>query len=455
MDKSLWKSDKKAVALRSGEKDTIACTLNGENINVKWTIDANTVASVDKSGCVHGLSKGITAVCAHHDGKKVLEIPVYVDREVLPPLGTIPKPRFTLEDGVYVNPNSDAKTNTALLMFTGDVMCLSGQQKPAMKHGSFNFNASFDYVKPIFEKADLVACNLETMISQTATYKWEQSRVYAPKGLTTNCNAPATFLDAVRYAGFDATMTATNHCLDTGIHGIKETIENLDRYNLLHTGIFDVPGDERYLLVDVNGIKIAMLSYVATSINSWEFELPKELLDVHVNMYSIEKVKSDVDSAKRKGAEFIVVFVHWGPNNTPVINHGQHKKAQALADVGVDYVVGSHPHVIMNYSIVRAKDGRKVPVVYSMGNFLTSMDQVENKLNRDALILQLELEKSQDGELLVKNGYIPCFICKTFRKERFVVMPCNPEINGGYTSENIEKSRARIKKAIGCEIAEI
>ena len=449
-----WKTDKKALVIRKGENNTISCTFNGQSVNAEWKADDPGIISVDRDGSVLALSKGNTTIRAYYESEAVISVPVYVDRDALAPISAIPEPRFKLQDGIYTNPSSTLQQNRATLMLVGDIMCLSQQQRHAMANGAFNFNSSFDYVKPVLEKADFVAGNLETMISQTSPYKWEHSRVFAPKGITTNCNAPATFLDAIRYAGFDAVLTSNNHCLDTGIKGLKETLENINRYKLMNTGIFSDSKDTRHLLIDINGIKVALLSYTGTIFNSWESTITQEECDVHVNAYSAEKVKADIGLAKSRGAEYIITYIHWGPINTSVVKPNQVRRAQELADAGVDYIIGSHPHVLMKYDVLKSKDGRNVPIVYSMGNFLSSMDQVDDKLNRDSIILSIGLAKDENGVRLENEEYIPCFTCSTLRGKRYVIMPCSCDINGGYTSANIARSRQRTKKAIGNKINE-
>ena len=256
-----WKAEKRAVVVRMGESNTISCTLDGEKVSgVSWATGDPAIASVDGNGTIHGLTKGTTTVTASYNGKERVSVPVHVDREALPPLGPVAEPRFAFADGVYVNPDAE-KTNSAVLMLTGDLMCMSSQQNAVRSGDIYNFNASFDYVKPIFAQADFVMGNLETMLSQTAPYTSEQGKIYAPSGGKPNCNAPATYLDAVCYAGFDAVVTANNHNLDTGVQGIFETLDNLASYKLPQTGIFASAEHERFLIFDINGIRVALLSY--------------------------------------------------------------------------------------------------------------------------------------------------------------------------------------------------
>jgi len=72
---------------------------------------------------------------------------------------------------------------------------------------------------------------------------------------------------------------------------------------------------------------------------------------VHLNAYSAKKINADIDSAKKQGAEYIITYIHWGPINTPIIIKNQFRRAQEIADARADYIIGSHPHVIMKYDI--------------------------------------------------------------------------------------------------------
>ena len=90
---------------------------------------------------------------------------------------------------------------------------------------------------------------------------------------------------------------------------------------------------------------------------------------------------------------------------------------------GVDLIIGSHPHVVQP---VRWEEeaGRKVLVVYSMGNFISNQQQP----NTDGgIIYQVELVKSKkDAKAWVnKNGYVPVwrYIHKEGAKTTFYALP--------------------------------
>jgi len=374
-----------------------------------------------------------------------------VSREPSEPLFEISQPRFTLSDGVYTNKKAQ-KTNRAILMFAGDLMMSYDQARDIAK-GSYDYITSFDRVSGIFAQSDFAAANLETLISHSAPYRWDVNNIDTPQGKMPNCNSSPTFLGAVKRAGFDAVVTANNHCLDAGFQGIFETIDNLERYKLLHTGTFKDKDDDRFIIIDVNGIKIALLSYGTGTLNSMVDLYTDEQMAPHINRYEEDAVERDIAAAKARGAEYIIVFMHWGGQNSTELNSSRLKRALQIAEAGADYIAGAHPHVINPYDIITTSDGREVPCMYSMGNFLSGMDEVKGHLNRDSLILRIELEKSDGGVTLAEDSYIPCYIRTKHKEDKYVIVPCGEEY-GGIDTKGTATSRIRTKELLGEKISE-
>lgn len=353
----------------------------------------------------------------------------------------LPGARFTrYESGWYRN---DSDSGTATLMFTGDLMCQRVQQQIALrKFGEYNFNSSFSCVKPLFENADLVIGNLETTLCSRSPYMSEQNRV----DNMPHCNAPATFANALRYAGFDGVVMSNNHCCDSGVYGILDTIDNVNDYELMHTGTYADKSEKRYLLVDVNGIKIAIMSY-SNGFNTKEFFMTQEGQDVMLNMYYPENVRRDVADARADGAEYIIAYNHTGTEYTNQENERQRRFVRQMADAGVDYVLNSHPHALQRYDILTASDGRKVPVVYSMGNFSSYMKQ---DVTKDTIILQVTLTKKGD-KIEMNDGYYPCRVMY-YNKIEYCIVPVLPDYMDGNTSGTLKSAYKRIKGVIGDKI---
>ena len=157
-----------------------------------------------------------------------------------------PRFRYALStDGVYRKPA--LRQDKALISCVGDMLAEEKLYKSHLIGGRTDFHDVFTFVRPYFAASDLTVGNLETMLCAAAPYTGEQYKVDGKY----HCNAPQSFLDAVRQAGFDFLMLANNHNLDCGAAGIRETLNRIDDAGLMRTGLFAGPAERRFALVEV------------------------------------------------------------------------------------------------------------------------------------------------------------------------------------------------------------
>ncbi|MHB1314010.1 MAG: CapA family protein [Christensenellales bacterium] len=408
-----------------------------------WSSSNENIASVNSSGVVRGVKKGsatITAVYSSTGQKQTCR--VTVKRGPLPPLSELELPRYHFEYGIYgrYSENPEDK-NSARIMLTGDIMALNSQQSAARNGSTYDFNKSFDLVKNLFAEADFVIGNMETTLSYSRPYTCELSQYDG----NPNCNAPSTFLDALRYAGYDAVVTANNHCCDTGAAGLLETLDLLDNYRIAHAGTYRGAWQKRALHVSINGIRVAFLAYTEFFNRKSGYLTPQEQEGM-LSPYSAEAVARDVKEAKAEGAEFVIAYNHGGTADTHSVNGTQKKHAQEMANAGVDLVINSHPHVLQRADILQAKGGRKVLVIYSMGNFVASMS---SNANKDAIVLDVKLTKKNGKVVMESAGYYPCRILSLYEDSPYCVVPVSPAYNGGDNSSVLQSAQKRIAKVMG------
>ena len=397
-----------------------------------------------------------------------------VVREPLDPLNDITEPRYKKTDGGGFDNAEAEDSGEAVFMFTGDIMCRKEQQEAAAeKYGRPDFSDSFVYMKDIFADADLVAGNLETTISESTKYTLEENIT----GDLPNRNAPSTYLDAIRAAGFDVVTTCNNHCLDGGVRSVYETIFHLDQYGLMHTGTFLNAEDRAshpFVMADVNGIKVAILSY-GDFFNRHDKNLTDEGRECLVNKYDTQKVEDDISAAKAAGAEFIVVYTHLGREFSHDVIKKQTKEAREAAEAGADFIVSLHPHVLQKNDSIKTSDGRIVPVSYCLGNFISSMEENDR---RETAVLKLRLEKedgkggddgSSDGGDGSSDGsdgsdgssdggsvkiasltYIPCYTLPEYEGNVYTVVPLTPERVKG--NKELKKELEHIKGYLGDQV---
>ena len=354
--------------------------------------------------------------------------------------------RYLCREGMWQMKKPTA-ANTAVLLCAGDVMCEPVLSEAAYCEGRYYFQPMFKQVRRILQNSDFAIANLETMVTELVPYAHEMHVIEHHSGPRYHCNAPVSYLDALRFAGFDAFVLANNHDADGGYEGIADTIDNVEKKGFLHTGMFRNEQESRVLLVDINGIKVGILSYTE-HINR---KLDEEILtpkgrEVMLNHFSLPRLKADIAQARRQGAEFILSYIHFlGKEYSNSIIQRNRDTAQAMADAGVDCVVGTHMHAVQGYEVLTAADGRRVPVMYSLGNFISSDAHMVAK---ESVIYRLVLEKTEAGVAIKEESYIPLRTVECFRKSWYAVFPVQ-EIYRKDASELLEKTEQNIAKWMG------
>lgn len=102
--------------------------------------------------------------------------------------------------------------------------------------------------------------NLETNVMEFGDFPGAYSG-----GTWLNCT-PEDF-DGLNKFGFNYYSTANNHCMDYSYHGLKSTLENLDKRNLKHSGTGNsLEEASRPACIEVDGVKVGIIS-VDTSFN--------------------------------------------------------------------------------------------------------------------------------------------------------------------------------------------
>ena len=350
-------------------------------------------------------------------------------------------PRYVLgADGWWYNPKAK-NTGKALLSCTGDLMCEPAMTNACRFGDSYFFHPLFQFVRPILKESDFCVANLETLLGNASPYAGAYHRV----NRKFHCNGPESYLDALRYAGFDALVTANNHNCDAGIAGLFDTLDALDRHGFPHTGTYRSREEERVLLVNICGIKVAVLSY-ATYFNRLDTanftEAGKEIV---LNRFCEEKYKLDAAYAREKGAEFILCYIHWGTDYDEEPNESQYGYLNVLKELDVDYIMGSHTHCFQRHDVAVSSAGKKIPMMFSMGNFVTNEVR---ELCKHTGILQLYLTRNETG-ITVEEKLIPCYVHTEFAGARYCVVPTNPNLNGGYFGEKMDEIEAYVRNRVG------
>ena len=301
------------------------------------------------------------------------------------------------------------------LLVTGDIMYHQPQLDNAYNSdtGEYDFSGSYRYIRDIVSSADYAVVNFEATLSGNEYYTYSGYPTF---------NAPDSAFTTLLDTGFDMMLFANNHCYDYGNHGLIRTQQVFDQHGIDYIGARKTSADRSYKNVNINGITVGMLnstddiSYgnlsnrTINGITIREGDL--ELMDIF-NLSLLDEFYSNAEqritALRAEGAELIVYYIHWGNEYQLVHNDTQADIAQRLCDLGVDVIIGGHPHVIQDAEMFTStlNSEHKTLCFYSLGNVISNqnrltMGDLANKAyTENGLMVKLTLRKYANGECMV------------------------------------------------------
>lgn len=166
-------------------------------------------------------------------------------------------------------------------------------------------------------------------------------------------------LAALRRAGVTVVSLANNHMMDLGVAGLEATLEACAAAGLRTVGAgADLEQATRPLVLEARGRRVGMLAYATPHPGSAGPDR------AGVAPFVPDSVRRDV-RALRARADLVVVHAHWGSMYVDDPPPYVLDWAALLADLGVDLVVGHHPHVLQGIE----RRGRTL-VAYSLGDLV-------------------------------------------------------------------------------------
>lgn len=246
------------------------------------------------------------------------------------------------------------------IFFAGDLMQHDAQIKAAKRmDGSYDYSNSFAHVRSYIRSADIAVGNLEVTLGGTPYRGYPAF------------SAPDEYLYAIRDAGFDVLMTANNHCMDRGVTGLRRTIKMVDSLRIKRAGTYIDKEDRIHnypLLIEKKGFRIAFLN-ATYGTNGIPVKEPGT-----VNFIDRDQLKADILKARLMKPDIIIAFMHWGQEYKTMPSPEEVDLAKWLIALGVNHVIGSHPHVIQPVALMGdSVTPQKNLVAFSLGNYISNM----------------------------------------------------------------------------------
>ncbi len=271
------------------------------------------------------------------------------------------------------------------LIATGDNLIHNSiyQQAQSRAGGSgYDFSSAYAAIAPIVAAADIAFINQETPVA---------SRVLEVSSYP-SFNTPVESVEALVAVGFNAFNLASNHTIDKGTKGMAATIDFMNSLTgIVHFGAYR-DGDDLHTVRTFasNGIVFAFIG-ITEMTNGLSLSADTELRLVYNS--ETETIQKMIGEA-RAAADVVVVSVHWGDENVLAAADRQKLLGQQLANWGADLIIGHHPHVLQQIEVLRREDGTEVPIVYSLGNFISAQ---RGKANMVGGFLGCTVKKQMSG----------------------------------------------------------
>lgn len=397
--------------------------------------------------------------------------------EILPPAVGEPivQPEPEVVQPAEPEPEPIVKTATATIAATGDVL----MHYPIIKtgqvsgEGEYNFDSIFPYFNTYVSDADYAVANLETTLSGLDNgYKYQGYPRF---------NCPDGIVNSLERAGFDMLLTANNHSYDTGESGFLRTLSVVDEAGLDRIGTYLNSEEARYHIEDINGIKVGMICYTyetededlaLKSLNG--IRLNENTTDL-VNTFSylrLEEFYAELEghltAMEAEGVQASVLFIHWGNEYQLQENDHQRAMAQAICDLGVDVIVGGHPHVVQPVTLLTAQNDPDHTTVclYSMGNAVSNQRLARmpsyDGYTEDGVLFQVTFASYSDGTVMLESAeLLPTWVNLTkgaeTGKTAYEIIPLDREVEDWKTAftlsdgefEQAQRSYERTMSIVG------
>ena len=194
--------------------------------------------------------------------------------------------------------------------------------------------------------------------------------------------------------GVDLVSLANNHAYDYGEISILDTMDTLTGSGIEYVGAGTTLDEAKTpFYYEIEGTKVAIVA--ATQIERMPNPDTKGATQNSPGVFRCfePELLCEVIKTAKENSDFVIVYVHWGAENTTEIDWAQRDQAILFEEAGADLIVGDHPHCLQGITYIN-----DTPVIYSLGNFWFNSKTVDTGL------LQIAVK----GNSLEQIQFIPC-----------------------------------------------
>lgn len=278
--------------------------------------------------------------------------------------------------------------DTITIRMVGDALIHSGIYKQCeQSDGSYNADKLFENVADVIQAADIAIINQETILVANE----EDYSSYPQFG------SPYAIGQGALDAGFNVVAHATNHTLDKGVSGVRQTLDFWRNKDITVLGIHENAEESDIDYVSCEGITISFVNYTY-GLNGLESTLGNE--KYVVDLLSDKNIEKTVATAK-KNSDLMIAVLHVGTEYVYTPSDYAIKQVDRFIDAGADIVLCAHPHVVETYGMRTTKNNNTALVYYSLGNFVSYQNKAPRMIGGMADIT-IGLTKQADASYKVE-----------------------------------------------------
>ncbi len=239
----------------------------------------------------------------------------------------------------------------------GDIMVQRGVENMLLNSQN-GINTVFGNTLVLLQNMDLLMGNLEGSITLN---RKKISKSY-------NFKFKPEVLSVLYRAGFDYLSLTNNHIYDYGKAGFIDSLNYMKSSRIATSGAgMTVEEAAKYWETTIRGQQIRVLSLGAYPKENNGFD-GKTQASVNISRPGIlfEGTLADTAISEMVSEDtFDILFIHGGREWTSVPTEKQKFLYRKYIDMGVDLILGSHPHVLQGLEAYKGK-----LISYSLGNFI-------------------------------------------------------------------------------------
>lgn len=348
------------------------------------------------------------------------------------------------------------KVGTATISSVGDMLMHMSVINSGLDEatGTYNLESIFSYISDYTASADLMLGNLETTLAGL-------DNGYKYNGYP-NFNCPDSVVDAMKSAGFDVILTANNHSYDTRTAGLNRTLQVIKERGLGYLGTKLDAQEKDYIIADCNGIQIGLMCYTydtgtsdpeTIALNGITLTKEDSKLVNSFDYNNLDLFYADIQqnmaAMAAEGAEATILYIHWGEEYQLKANSSQKAIAQKLCDLGIDVIVGGHPHVVQPVELLTSTTdaNQKTVCLYSMGNAVSNqrlgnLSNVKTAHTEDGVMMQVTFAEYSDGTVIVETAdVLPFWVWMHYDEDwnkLYQMMPLDDQIEDWQTQFGVD-----------------